>query len=181
MKYKVKKGTKLYKALLTLRGRMDECRDAVIALLKEQFGEGQYRFYYRKDAMVGGFTGIEMKVRPEGWGRAFKDVPNVWFPVQNQQNIELLAKIAVLPVVDNSELNRLVNFIPGTVIIGVKHHFFTRPGMILTEDKQYMLIEVPEQMVDYEPVAGMEEIVMSEFNILSGKKKVKTDVGTESK
>lgn len=160
MKFKVEKGCELYDRLKALHNRIKQV-NAQATELVESLG---YTRYCRSHwCIAGGISAIEIVNMPSDertkWTKMFKQ-SNLFMPRQNKQNSEIWAKIQALPRIEPMELNDILNFRAGaSKMLSWSAH----PGVIWKED--YILIDVSDEH-EYTPVAGMTEILVSEYNAL---------------
>ncbi len=171
MKFKVLKGTPLFKQLTAVKKEMVRCNDAAYEIIKE-FGCTQMRGKF--GVIAGGISGIIFqngKKPPEGWrytGESF----NEYMPKKNvSANKELNKRIKELPIVEYDALNDPLNFDWHDNDGSRKVSF--HPG--IKWKNNYILIDVSKHYPRYKPQEGMIEILESEYNKLAEEKKKKKE------
>jgi len=156
MKFKVLKGSDLYKKLDAVRKRIAECNNAALDLVNKL---GYKKLRGKTSVLAGGISSIEiLGGKPEGWRDNYWGVRNEYFPKKNKANKELLASIDALPIVEYDELNNILNF---NWHASETRHISFHPGIYWR--KKEILISVSENYNNYKPVKGMIEILESEF------------------
>lgn len=173
MKFKVLKGTELFDKFQALQTKMKLCNKASFNLIEEL---GFKEAYGKSFVLSGGFYGlipIDGKTKPDGYSWAFNDRQgNAVMPSKNlKKNKEILDKIKNLPVVEYSELNKLVTYKdemskrPSGKGNGTSINFC--PEVHWKE--KFILIDIPDYSGKYKPPKDMIEILESEYQKLSKK------------
>lgn len=164
MRFKIKKGTELFKTL-------DALGNKVVAVEKEagkltkKLGFKQYM--RKRFVLAGGIIAFHSTEKPANYAYAFGSSDReAIFPKKIKANKEILELIESLPVVNYSELNRPLKYdgfkTTQFTATGGKH-ISMRPGVVWK--KNVILIDVPEY-IKYKPVKDMIEITFSEFEKL---------------
>ena len=163
MKYKILKGTELFKNLSSLKKKMVDVRKQSNELAVEFGGiasatNGRY--------LAGGMDAVEFKEKPEGWRSVGNSWQNLYYPKADKKNKEIHAKIQALPKIEFEDLNELVGFtgqfcsddrgIAHVKSVSIKWH------------KDFILMETAEG-TEYNPVDGVIEILGSEYDKLSSR------------
>jgi hypothetical protein len=161
MKYKILKGTELFKNLTAFKKKMADVRKQAMDLAIELGGvssasNGRY--------LAGGIDAVEFKEKPEGWRSVGNSWQNLYYPKADKKNKEIHNKIQALPRLDFDELNALVGFtgqfcsdergIAHVKSVSIKWH------------KDFILMETAEG-TEYTPVKDVIEILGSEYDTLS--------------
>lgn len=156
MKYKVLKGTDLFKKLDALRQRMTDCNNAAFDLVKEI---GYKKMRGKNMVLAGGISTIEIPGgQPNGWRKNHWGLKDEYYPKKNKANKELLARIEALPVVEYEELNEILKFDSHD---SDSNKMSFHPGVYF--EKKEILIDISRHYRRYKPVKGMIEILESEF------------------
>lgn len=168
MKYKVLPSCDLYTALTAIQLKMVECNNAANTFVKglgyERFRLSSYRNGHQ--VIAGGVSSIEILTgKPEGWRKAVGH--KEYMPSKLKKNKDLLDKIAALPFVTNSEITDLLKYDWRNTTKSAGNRISFCPGVIWK--KKLILIDVADY-VKYKPVAGMVEILESEYQKLSQRK-----------
>ena len=166
MKFKVKKGTKLFKELKELQKRMIFCNKEAFALA-EKHGFSQIRCLDGYEALAGGITSFYADKKPEGFAWTYgSKAPNDFFPKKTNANKPLLKAIKELPYVKIDDLNKLIKY--DGLKMRTNNHISFHPG-ISFRNKDYVLFDVSE-CTRYKPVEDMIEITVSEYKQLNSEK-----------
>lgn len=167
MKFKILKGTELFKHFATLRKEMNDALAASNALAESigatdaaiipgyYIAGGADAFYFPNDNPPANF-----KVKGKSW-------QNLYFPKVHKDNKELLDKIDGLPRVRTSQLTDLLNF--GTLEMTAHQgglSIMQCPAVVWTNT--YILVDFGES-TKYKPLPDMIEITGSEYNQLKEK------------
>jgi hypothetical protein len=166
MKYKILKGTELYKKLMELKAKMVQANKAAnkvaTGLGCKQWLGGEH------GTIAGGLTGFEFEKQPDGWRKAWPgDYRNMYYPKNQKSNKEILDTIKALPVVTFAELNNVLGFeqhsVPFADGVGSRKRWLFHPGFQFLKD---MVLVVVDEQAEYTPLPDMIEITVSEFNQL---------------
>ena len=161
MKYKVVKGSNLFKTLTDFKTKIDLVRKQAMDLAIELGGVSSASNGRR---LAGGLDAVVFKEKPEGWRSVGDKWQNFYYPKADKKNKEIHSKINALPSIDYDELNKLVGFnsqfctegrgIAHIKTVGIKWH------------KSFVIIETSENS-KYKPIEGVIEILGSEWEKLS--------------
>ncbi len=163
MKYKVSKGTELFKKLDDFEKEMKRCNKAAFDLV-EQLGYKTMRGKYA--TLAGGISSIVIEgTAPPLWKKCANGSKE-YFPMKRNANKELLEKIRALPIVEYDDLNKLLKYDPWKRKNADDRRISFHPGFICR--KGYFLISVASY-VKYKPLPGMVEILESEYEKLQTK------------
>jgi hypothetical protein len=162
MKYKVLKTSPLGKKLMLLHREMQVASKQADKLVKEFGGK---KYCRATGAVAGGISAIEFEEKPKGWKKVGAKWQSLYMPMRNKK--ELWLKINALPLVDYEAINSILNFSRQTYCKKEGFYHVNCPGVLWRKD--CILIEVQEEL-KYKPVAGMKEIMVSEFNKLEKSK-----------
>ena len=166
MKFKVLKGTTLFNKLMVLRRDMIAAEQAAADLAAE-FGSDTFIASREFQVIAGGLEGIMMDNKPATWVKAFpKHYPDVYIPAAGKpENRDILARIAALPVVRSHDYNTIIGFKPQEIRLEGKLTVTLVSNCSLAL-KEGMFLIACNPNAEYEPVAGMTEILESEFKKL---------------
>lgn len=155
MHYKIVKGTPLFKSLDDLRQRMADCNKVAAKLAKKLGGKA---WVYDRYYLGGGLSAVEFDEKPAGWKMVGRPWQNLYMPLANKKI--LWDEISALPTIEKDEMQALLHY---------KSQSFEDSGNIVWSDlpgiyfrKNAVLIEIRAE-ASYKPVAGMKEILHSEF------------------
>jgi hypothetical protein len=110
MKFKIYRVTTIGKQLDELFDKMVSCRKEAINLI-EELGAKEFCDASGPFTLAGGIHGIRFPEKPKGWKLiAPKQFNDVYFPMDNNANRELLSRIKRLPTVMYDELNNILGF-----------------------------------------------------------------------
>jgi len=159
MKFKVKKGTKLFKKLDEIGIKCRNADKAAGKLAEELKCKNWARSSF---VLAGGIRAFQFKEKPENW-KTVENTYDCFYPKICKQNKELLDKISKLPIVKIEELNDIVGF--KSQFHG--NRFYKTVG-ISWVNKNFILIDVYEEC-EYKPKKDMIEITFSEYKKLNKK------------
>lgn len=159
MKFKALKGTETFAKLQAVWLRIKKADKAAKQLAIELNADTRWMSGW--GSISGGISGIELKVKPEGWKSTGEN--GFYYPAKLNANKELLDRLEALPVVKDFELNDAVGFKRQSVGRVMHNCIGAQFG------KDYHLFEVNEE-VKYTPPADVIEITASEYKKLSLKK-----------
>jgi hypothetical protein len=162
MKYKISKGTELFKTLTDLRKKMDKVQKQAKELAIE-FGGTTAATNGRH--LAGGIDAVEFKEKPDGWRSVGNSWQNLYYPKADKKNKEIHEKIQALPVLEFKELNDAVGF-TGNQSVCTDNGFSFIKTVGMQWHKDFILMEVAEK-TKYTPIKSVEEILGSEFDKLS--------------
>ena len=164
MKYKItpESNKDLFDKITALFKRGEECNKAANDWIINHFGEFKpYAIPY--SSMFGGILAVRLDKKPDGWRVEGKDWQNLFAPKAN--NKKVLAELKQLPMVKSDELKELLSYKnysgPSSNRFGFTMN--SRPGVIVEDE--YILLDASNQ---WKPIAGVVEILESEYNMLSG-------------
>jgi hypothetical protein len=158
MYFIVRKGSALYDKFQKLREDMKSAHAAAKKLAKELGAEAIRGSSLGLAGGISSFVFPEGTPKPKNWKRI---IYGDWeyFPSKFKANAELLARIEALPVVKEKELNDIVAYnwrkcAGNRISFHPEVHFLSDSVLVQTHSEIYP---------SYKPVAGMEEILESEF------------------
>lgn len=159
MKFKVLKGTDLFKKLDDFRKEMVRCNKLAFDIV-EELGYKQMRGKY--NTIAGGISSIVIDgTPPANWKQVgYKE----YFPMKRKVNKELLDRIAKLPVVDGDDLNKILKYNPFNRKDPDDRRMSFHPG--INWGDAYILIDVSNGN-NYKQLPDMIEILDSEFSTLT--------------
>ena len=164
MKYKILKGTELFKKLADLRKRMNEVQKQAKDLAIELGGTAAATSGRN---LAGGIDAVEFDKKPDGWRSVGNSWQNLYYPKADKKNKEIHDKINALPILKFEELNNAVGFSANQSVCNSNGFAFIKTvGMQWHKD--FILMETAEG-TKYTPVDGVQEILGSEFEELSKK------------
>lgn len=171
MKYKILKGTELFNKLVAIEKKCKDAVDAADAFAKTI---GAVGVYSRRSRQVGGVGAFRFPydappdkkfwMQPDRHNTSDAYYPRSGKAKKIRQNDELHDKISKLPVVEYKEINEVIGFKDQWV--GFTNYITY--GLEVNDD--YALIEVGDECA-YEPLPGMIEITISEYNKLKNQNK----------
>ncbi len=173
MKFKVLKGSELFRLLSEVHKKMEEATAAAKAVSKEVKADA---FCQSDRGVAGGISAFvfnNYKSPGDNWkslDRHTSKMSRFHFPKRNKRNKELLATIDSLPIVKATELSRIFKYKSqsfSTDQAGLV--FSTSPGIEWHISKGYILVTIHEN-AKYKPIEGLTEIMVSEYQKLSTKK-----------
>lgn len=168
MKFKIMKGTELYKELAALAKKCKECESAAHALAEKYGAEGAYSSS-SGSTRAGGIAGFKF-AKDRFPDKAFwmqvdrHNTPDAWYPRRGKKyscNASIHHEIDALPQVSFDEYNKVIGFKSGFGCSseGISH--FKSYG--LNVYRGYALIVVPEGAEFKPPTKELIEIVESEY------------------
>ena len=161
MKYKIVKGSKLFKSLTDLKAKIDSVNSQAMNLAIELGGVSSATNNRR---LAGGIDAVEFKEKPIGWKAVGEKWDNLYYPKSDKANKEIHTKINALPTMDYDELNNMVGFKSQFSSNGRGISHYRCVGMKWS--KSVILMETADEN-KYVPIEGVIEILGSEYDKLS--------------
>lgn len=156
MKFKVLKGTELFKQLDNLKKEMNRCNKLAFDFV-ESLGYKSMRGKF--NTLAGGLSSIIIEAgHPKDWRKC--EGKHEYFPMKRKSNKELLDKINSLPIIVDDDLNKILNFQPWGKRKNERHLNF-HPAVQWSD--AVILVDVSSNYVSYKPFADMIEILDSEY------------------
>lgn len=167
MKYIIKKGTPLFKALGAVNEKMKKADRAAMALARKWKG---VNYSKKAGVLAGGISAIKL---PEGMQVSgmyrVKSEDGHWFAQKRgKAHKHAWDMINELPTVKCDDLNQLVNF-PNMHFTVLQESLVHVRCPQVYFGSSYHLIAIPESLNEYHPVPGMTEILGSEYLKLKAK------------
>jgi len=157
MKFKIKKGTRIFNRLDAIYARMKNCKNAAKALAEKH---GWKEWYKKPGAAAGGIGGVKLDQKPEGWKLAApRQSKRFFYPKQVKANKDILEELNALPVVMISEISDALGY---GLQVGPQLQISRCPGVIWRDE--YILLDVHD-WCEWRPEEG-KEILVSEYNEL---------------
>lgn len=158
MKFKIPKGTPLFKAVMAAKKRMDACDDAAEALALELGAEDYYHDSY---FLAGGIAGLRFRSKPEGWKQVGTNY-NVFLPKAAMK--ELCQRIKDLPKMHVEEMASVLEY---TMYCQLTHIGFSRHRLpAMTFLPNHILLSTHDGD-PWKGVDGAVEILASEYEALA--------------
>lgn len=169
MKFKILKGTLLFKKFVDLQKEMARVEKLSFALMKEVDSIGIRGGDFTVCGGISSFIFKKGVKKPDGWKNSFKNEPWEYMPAKNRAvSKKILAKVEALPSVPYSVFKDIICY-------DFRDHVGNRISFMPGVDwfDEYVLISIGEQYPRYKPVSGMIEITTSEYNRLAERVKPK--------
>lgn len=160
MYFKILPDTKLFDDLTEINKGMIAAKAAIIDTLKQMGFTGKYASSSGSYNLVS-CDAIEIEGgKPEGWKVMGSKWQQLYWPLAS--NKKALQQLSALPSIKNEVINDRLKF---SFSLGDNLEMYHRPGV--QWHKKFILVETVS--AKYKPVAGMIEILESEFNKLKSK------------
>jgi|ERR1700761_5260340 len=167
MKFKILKGTLLFKKFVDLQTEIERVNKEALALMKE-VGAKQIRgSAWAVDGGISSFVFEKGTPKPEGWKNSFTNEQWEYMPAKGRKaSKEIYDKVQALPIVPYEVFKDLIEY-------DWYDHDTNRisfcPGINWFDE--YVLVAIAEQYPRYKPVKGMVEITTGEYNKLADRVK----------
>lgn len=158
MKYKIESGSNLYDSIIELFDRINNGR----AACKNLFGDDAISYYLSSGHLSGPVVAVVFKTPPNKklWKKSMV-FTGAHEPRETRANDDFFHNNSKIPVITSGDMNQLLGFKPQFLNDGSSCN---RPAVAIRGD--IVLVNFPE-WVEYEPIDGMKEILVSEWKKLN--------------
>lgn len=167
MKYIIRKGTPLFKALGAVNEKMKKADRAAMALARKWMGVAYAKNRFE---LAGGIDAIMIPegIQVQGFRRV-EGSGGYWYALRRTKGNKVAQKlINDLPTVNYDELNKLLKF-PEMHMSNTADSFIVQYCPEVFFGSAFHIVAIPEDLTDYKPMAGMEEIPVSKYLSLKAK------------